>query len=64
MKITTIVSTFGLPVEIVGIMAGFYRLFDMATTTGNCLGDLAGTVCVNAMEKRHAAKEARLTRQS
>ena len=26
-KITTIVSTFGLPVEIVGIMAGFYRLF-------------------------------------
>lgn len=55
-KITTIVATFGLPVEIVGIMAGFYRIFDMATTTGNCLGDLAGTICVTRMEERRAKR--------
>lgn len=58
-KIATIVSTFGLPVEIVGVMAGFYRLFDMASTTGNCLGDLVGTVCVNAMAQRDALKAKR-----
>ena len=55
-KITTIVATFGLPVEIVGIMAGFYRIFDMATTTGNCLGDLAGTICISRMEDRRAQR--------
>lgn len=55
-KLATIVSTFGLPVEIVGIMAGFYRLFDMATTTGNCMGDLVGTLCVTKMEERRAQK--------
>jgi len=52
-KIATVVSTFGLPIEIVGIMAAFYRIFDMATTTGNCLGDLVGTICVTKMEERH-----------
>lgn len=57
-KIATVVSTFGLPIEIVGIMAGFYRLFDMGTTTCNCLGDLVGTVCVSKMEERRERKAA------
>lgn len=57
-KIATVVSTFGLPIEIVGIMAGFYRLFDMGTTTCNCLGDLVGTVCVSKMEERYERKAA------
>lgn len=55
-KIATVVATFGLPVEIVGIMAGFYRIFDMATTTGNCMGDMVGTICVAKMEERRAAR--------
>ncbi len=55
-KIAMVVSTFGLPIEVVGIMAGFYRLFDMGTTTNNCLGDLTGAVCVSRMEERRAKK--------
>lgn len=51
-----VITTFGLPIEVVGIIAGFYRLFDMANTTGNCLGDLAGTVCVANWEKKRAKK--------
>lgn len=61
-KLLVVVEAFGLPTEIVGIIAAFYRLFDMGTTTNNCLGDLAGTVLVSRLEerrnKRLAAKEA------
>ncbi|MBQ7796740.1 MAG: dicarboxylate/amino acid:cation symporter, partial [Lachnospiraceae bacterium] len=48
-RLMTAVTMLGFPGEIVGIVAGFYRLFDMASTTGNCLGDLVGTVCVSKM---------------
>ncbi len=46
----------GLPIEIVGIIAAFYRLFDMGTTTNNCLGDLVGTVLVSRAEDKYQAK--------
>lgn len=55
-KLMTLVGTFGLPAEIVGIMAGFYRFFDMGTTTCNCLGDLVGTVCVTKMEEKRSER--------
>ena len=55
-KMLIIVETFGLPVEIVGVIAGFYRFFDMGTTTGNCLGDLAGTIFVSKLEERRVEK--------
>ncbi len=55
-KLMVVVSAFGLPTEIVGIIAAFYRLFDMGTTTNNCLGDLAGTVLISKMEERRAKK--------
>ncbi len=51
-KLLVMVQAVGLPVEIVGIIAAFYRLFDMGTTTINCLGDLAGTILVSEMEKK------------
>lgn len=51
-KLLVMVEAFGLPTEIVGIIAAFYRLFDMGTTTNNCLGDLAGTVLISKMEER------------
>lgn len=38
-----ILDTFGLPVEIVGIIAGIHPLNEMGLTTLNCLGDLTGT---------------------
>ena len=40
------IEVFGLPTAIVVIIAAFYHIFDMGTTTNNCLGDLAGTVFV------------------
>ena len=56
-KLSILVSTFGFPAEIVGIIAGFYRFFDMGTT-GNVLGDVAGTVTVTKLEERRAKKRA------
>lgn len=55
-KLLVMVEAFGLPTEIVGIIAAFYRLFDMGTTTLNCLGDLAGTVFVSKIEEKFAGK--------
>ncbi|MDX9800528.1 MAG: dicarboxylate/amino acid:cation symporter [Spirochaetia bacterium] len=56
-KLLVMVQAVGLPIEIVGIIAAFYRLFDMGTTTLNCLGDLAGTIIVSKMEIKSAEKE-------
>ena len=56
-KIMTIVGTFGLPTEFVGMLAGFYRFFDMGITTVNCLGDMAGTICVARSEERRAQRQ-------
>lgn len=56
-KLLVMVEAFGLPTEIVGIIAAFYRLFDMGTTTNNCLGDLAGTVFVSKLEEKFAKKQ-------
>ncbi len=55
-KLLVMVEAFGLPTEIVGIIAAFYRLFDMGTTTNNCLGDLAGTIFVSKLEDKLEAK--------
>lgn len=55
-KLLILIEAFGLPIEIVGIVAGFYRLLDMGTTTCNCLGDLAGTICVSKLEERRARR--------
>lgn len=57
-KLIVMVEAFGLPTEIVGIIAAFYHIFDMGTTTNNCLGDLAGTVFVSKMEEKRVAKAA------
>ena len=55
-KIMMILGTFGLPTEFAGLLAGFYRFFDMGITTVNCLGDLVGTVCVAKLEERRSAR--------
>lgn len=51
-KLLIVVNTFALPVEVVGVIAGFYRLFDMGTTTCNCLGDLVGTIFASKIAKK------------
>ena len=55
-KLLVMVEAFGLPTEIVGIIAAFYRLFDMGTTTNNCLGDLVGTILVSRLEDKREKK--------
>ena len=56
-KLMVVVQSAGLPLEVVGVIAAFYRLFDMGTTTNNCLGDLVGTVIVGKAEERYAMAE-------
>jgi Na+/H+-dicarboxylate symporter len=56
-KLMVVVQAVGLPIEVVGVIAAFYRLFDMGTTTNNCIGDLVGTVIVGKAELKAAEKE-------
>lgn len=55
-KLLVVMEAFSLPIEIVGIVAGFFRFFDMGSTMCNCLGDLAGTVAVGRSEDRRAKR--------
>lgn len=52
--IAIIMDAFGLPLEIVGIIAGIFALIDMAFTMLNCLGDLFGTYLVAWSEEKRA----------
>lgn len=56
-KLMVVVQSVGLPLEIVGVVAAFYRLFDMGTTTNNCLGDLVGTIIVGKAEEKYSKKD-------
>ncbi len=53
-KVFIMLEAFGLPTEIGAIVAAFYRVFDMGITTANCLGDAAGTICIDRLERRRA----------
>ena len=50
--IAIIIDAFGLPVEVVAIVAGIFALIDMVFTMMNCLGDLAGTYIVAHSEEK------------
>jgi Na+/H+-dicarboxylate symporter len=51
-------AAFGMPLEIVMLVAAFYRLFDMGTTTMCCIGDLSATIIIDRFEKRREIKMA------
>lgn len=51
-KLLVVVEAFGLPTEMVGIIAAFYRLFDMGITTTNSMGNLAGTIFMSKLEEK------------
>lgn len=55
-KLMVVVQAVGLPIEIVGVVAAFYHIFDMGTTTNNCLGDLVGTIVVGKQEEKYLAE--------
>lgn len=51
-KLLVVVQTFNMPVELIGIIAGLYRFFDMGVTTTNCLGTLVGTIFIGKREEK------------
>lgn len=44
-------KAFNLPLEIVAIVGGIYRLIDMGNTTVNCMGDMVATCVISKAEK-------------
>lgn len=56
MNLMIVGAAIGMPLDIVIMVGGFYRFFDMGTTSMNCLGDMSATVIVDRLEKRRAAK--------
>jgi len=53
-----VLETIGVPVEMIMIIYGVDRLFDMGRTTLNITGDIACSLCVTSWEKNKAAKVA------
>lgn len=47
---TILLTNMGLPLEIVGLIAGIFRLIDMANTTFNVTGDVVTTMVVACSE--------------
>ncbi len=47
---TILLGTMNLPLEIMGLIAGTYRLFDMVHTSMNVTGDVVTTLCVAKQE--------------
>ena len=48
--IPQLLTNMGLPLEIVGMIAGIFRLIDMANTTFNVTGDVVTTMVVARSE--------------
>ena len=51
-----VLETIGVPVEMIMIIYGVDRLFDMGRTTLNITGDIACSLCVTEWEKKKNAK--------
>ena len=47
---TSFLTIFGLPIDIIGPVAAFYRLLDMAFTTINVEGDIAANLIIAKSE--------------
>ncbi|MCQ4924357.1 dicarboxylate/amino acid:cation symporter [Tissierella carlieri] len=43
---TMLLTTMGLPLDVVGMIAGIFRIIDMGTTTMNVTGDVVSTICI------------------
>jgi len=56
MNLMIVASAVGIPLEVVIMVGGFYRFFDMGTTTMNCLGDVSATVIIDRLEKKRAQR--------
>jgi len=56
MRLMVVASAMGLPLEIIALIGGFYRLFDMGTTSMSVMGDLSATVVIDRWEKKRQEK--------
>ena len=54
-----VLTSVGLPVDGIALVAGVDRIFDMARTTVNITGDAACAVIVSKLEERKAARQAK-----
>ena len=55
--LTMVLTSVGLPVEGVALVAGVDRIFDMGRTTVNITGDASCTVIVSNLEKKKEARK-------
>ena len=53
MMVIILLTNMQLPLEIVGLIAGVFRIFDMTNTTLNCTGDLVCTACIAKSENMY-----------
>lgn len=47
---TTMITTMGLPIEVIGLVTGIFRILDQIHTATNITGDLVVATCVSATE--------------
>ena len=52
-----VLQAMGIPVDMIMIIYGVDRLFDMGRTCLNVTGDISGALCVSAWEDKKAAKK-------
>lgn len=56
---TMLLSNMGLPLDIVGVLAGINRLIDMGDTSLNVTGDIVSTLCIANTENMFTEKDSR-----
>ncbi|MBS6941299.1 MAG: cation:dicarboxylase symporter family transporter, partial [Slackia piriformis] len=52
-----VLTSVGLPVEGIALVAGVDRILDMMRTALNITGDSACCLCIDAMDKRRKARK-------
>jgi Na+/H+-dicarboxylate symporter len=52
-----VLTSVGLPVDGIALVAGVDRIFDMGRTTLNITGDASCTIIVSALEKKREARK-------
>ncbi len=62
-----LLTTLGLPMEVVGMIAGIYRILDMGHTSLNVTGDVVSTLCIargeNMIEDENKSPDLKLKKE-
>ncbi len=57
LMLAMVLTAMGIPVDMIMIIYGVDRLFDMGRTCLNVTGDISGALCISAWEAKKAAKK-------